>query len=295
MVCSLNKIEIDSQCSISHRYNPLSSSAPNELKICVATKNRVLIFHRWQKNSKTIDEDKEHPSSFDLLDQPRAMGLSNDKICIAYRRSYVIMNLQKGSILKELEMNTSQEPIITCLQDRTHWCLQTEMNTVFLDSNFAPLFPNPVIWRDFPLAIVHSAPYVLALLNHSVDICTFNGSQSVPVQKLPFRTSSGTNKCRLWMDAHTKRIYVATATDVSLISPISVQTQLKNYVGSYKYELGLILIRGVLGLSDNSEVGSFRTADGFARGNIERSKLEIVRLFSEQKDPIKQVNLISVI
>ena len=94
------------------------------------------------------------------------------------------MSLTSGMIIKELTFNTQHEPVINCLQDRTQWCVQMESNTVFLDSNFEPLYENGIVWKGIPTAIVQASPYVLALMNQSIDVCTFNGSQSVPVQQI---------------------------------------------------------------------------------------------------------------
>ena len=73
------------------------------------------------------------------------------------------------------------------------------------------------------------------------------------------------------MDARTGRIYAATPTDVVVLEPIPVHIQLQNYIGMYKYELALVLIRAVLGLSVSSTHDQSRTNDGHAKGNLDLS------------------------
>ena len=149
-----------------------------------------------------------------------------------------------------------------------------KQNTVFLNSNFEPLYESGITWKDIPSAIVQASPYVLSLMNQSIDVCTFNGSQSVPVQQIPQKGSSTTGKCRLWMDARTERIYAATPTDVVLLEPIPVHIQLQNYTGMYRYDLALILIRAVLGMSVSSSINDqSRTMDGHAKGNLDTSTM----------------------
>ncbi len=253
----------------------LSLTMPNELRICVATKRRSLVFYRWfpQSPQRSVEENKDLRGAFELIDTPCVIAFSRDRICIGSKRSYLIMSLTLGTIINELKFTMGHDPVINCLQDRSQWCVQMESNTVFLNSNFEPLYENGIIWKDTPSAIVQASPYVLALMNQSIDVCTFNGSQSVPVQQIPHRGSSTVGKCRLWMDALTERIYAATPTDVTLLEPIPVHIQLQNYTGMYRYDLALILIRAVLGMSVSSTHDQSRTNDGHAKGNLDTSTM----------------------
>lgn len=282
----------------SFRYEIPSSSVaspiriPTELRIGSALRRRTLVTHRWLPQQKRIEESKDSRGGFDLIDTPRAMGLSHDKICIGYRKSYTIMNLTTGMIISELPIATGHEPVINCLQDRTQWCVQMDTSTVFLNSDFEPLYKNGVVWKDVPSGIVQASPYVLALMNQSIDICTFNGSQSVPVQQIPHKGLSAIGKCRLWMDAQTQRIYSGTTTDMVVLEPISVPIQLQNYMGTYKYDLALILIRAVLGMSMTSSVNDGpRNADGHARGNLDLSTIPKDVVFSEEAQPTNRVRM----
>lgn len=270
------------------RYEIPSNNAisiPSELRLCLATRRRSLVFYRWQPQQRRLEENKDTRGGFDLIDTPRALALSFDKVCIGYKRSYVIMSLTNGTIIKELTFSMSQDPVINCLQDRTQWCVQLEANTVFLDSNFEPLYGNGIIWKDVPSGIVQSSPYVLALMNQSIDVCTFTGAQSVPVQQIPHKGSPTRGKCRLWMDARTSRIYAATPTDVVLLEPIPVHIQLQNYTGMYRYDLALILIRAVLGISVSTVDDQARTNDGHARGSPDTATMPKVISF-ENNEPV---------
>jgi hypothetical protein len=263
-------------------------AVPNELRICVANRRRSLIFYRCFPQEKRIEENKDLRGAFELIDTPRAIAFSRDRICIGYKKSYVIMSLTTGLIVNELTFTMAHDPVINCLQDRAQWCVQLEANTVFLNSNFEPLYENGIVWKDIPSAIVQSRPYVLALMNQSIDVCTFNGSQSVPVQQISQKGSSTTSKYHLWMDARTGRIYAATPTDVVILEPIPVHIQLQNYTGMYRYDLALILIRAVLGMSVLSSVqDQSRTNDGRAKGNLDTSTMPKEAVFenNEQSSP----------
>ncbi|UJR36280.1 hypothetical protein I4U23_029010 [Adineta vaga] len=267
--------------------NPIS--IPTELRICVATKRRSLVFHRWLPQQRRIEENKDARGSFELIDIPRALALSRERICIGYKKSYFIMNLANGTMITELPFTMAHEPVINCLQDRTQWCVQVDSNTIFLNSNFEPLYENGITWKDIPSAIVQAKPYVLALMNQSIDVCTFNGSQSVPVQQTAHKNTAGIGKCRLWMDARTERIYAATTTDVVLLEPIPVRIQLKNYTGMYRYDLALILIRAVLGISVSSSLDDqSRTNDGHAKGNLNTSIMPKRKTFNDNEQATDQ-------
>jgi hypothetical protein len=264
---------------------------PDELRICVV-KRRALSFYRWFPQDRRVEEDKGLRGAFELFDTPRTIALSRDRVCIGYKRSYVIMSLSTGTIINELVFSMAHDPVINCLQDRTQWCIQMEANTVFLNSNFEPLYENGIIWKDIPSAVVQSSPYVLALMNQSIDVCTFNGSQSVPVQQIPHKSTTTNGKCRLWMDARTERIYAATPTDVVLVEPIPVHIQLQNYTGMYRYDLALILLRAVLGMSVSSSLhDQSRTNDGHAKGNLDTSTMPKVITFANNEQVAINVNI----
>ncbi|CAF4650581.1 unnamed protein product [Rotaria sp. Silwood1] len=260
------------QSTSSSSSSNVSISIPTELQLCAAIRRRSLVFYSWLPQQKVFKENKDLRGAFDLIDAPRALALSREKICIGYRKSYVIMSLTTGMIINELTFSMTHDPVINCLQDRTQWCIQMESNTVFLNSSFEPLYENGITWKDIPSGIVQASPYVLALMNQSIDVCTFNGSQSVPVQQIPHKGAIG--KCRLWMDARTERIYTATPTDVTILEPIPVHIQLQNYTGRYRYDLALILIRAVLGISVSSSTPEqSRTIDGHGKGKIDTSTM----------------------
>ncbi len=264
---------------------------PDELRICVV-KRRALSFYRWFPQDRRVEEDKNLRGAFELFDTPRTIALSRDRVCIGYKKSYVIMSLSTGTIINELVFSMAHDPVINCLQDRTQWCIQMEANTVFLNSNFEPLYENGIIWKDIPSAVVQSSPYVLALMNQSIDVCTFNGSQSVPVQQIPHKSTTTNGKCRLWMDARTERIYAATPTDVVLVEPIPVHIQLQNYTGMYRYDLALILLRAVLGMSVSSSLhDQSRTNDGHAKGNLDTSTMPKVITFANNEQVAINVNI----
>ena len=261
---------------------------PSELRLCVATKRRSLLFYRWLVKERRLEVNSEMRGGFDLFDVPHAMGLSHDKVCVGYRRSYAIISLTTGMVVREVQFNMTQSPVINYFPERRQWCIQVEANTIFLTTDFEPAYANGIIWKEIPSMVVQASPYVLALLPQSIDICTFNGTQSVPVQSIPHRSTASTGKCRLWMDANTQRIYAATLTDVGILEPISMRTQLKNYVGSLKYELALILIRGVLGISVTTSTEHLaRTADGHAQGNLELNEMPKELAFNETEPTSK--------
>ena len=85
---------------------------------------------------KRVEEIKELRGAFYMDGIPRALALSCDRICIAQKRSYLVMSLTSGTIIKELNFTMTQDPIINCLQDRTQWCIQLDSKTVFFKFRF---------------------------------------------------------------------------------------------------------------------------------------------------------------
>lgn len=254
---------------------------PDKLRICVANKRHSLGFYHWYPQKKRVEENKDLRGGFELYDAPRAIALSHNKILIGYKKSYVLMSLETGMQDKEFTFTKASEPMISCLQDRTKWCIQLDYETVFLDSNFDPMYKIGITWKDIPTAIVYSSPYILALLPQSIDVCTFNGEEYAPVQRIVQKGASAATKCRLWMDAKSERIYAATPTDVVLLEPISAIIQLQNYTGMYRYDLAVTLIRAILGITASSppSYDSVRTNEGNAVGNVDTTNLPKVYTF----------------
>mgnify|MGYP001115369793 FL=1 len=260
-------------------YEPPAQTSPivvpDKLRICVALKKHSLVFYHWYPQKKRIEENKDLRGGFELYDAPRAIAFSTNKIFIGYKKSYVLMSLDTGMQLKEFTFTRATEPMITCLQNRTEWCIQMDYDTIFLNSEFEPIYKIAIQWKDIPTAVVQSSPYVLALMPQSIDVCTFNGEESAPVQRIMQKTNSPASKCRLWMDTVTERIYAATPTDVVLLELIPANIQLQNYIGMYRYDLAVTLIRALLKITASAQLTyeQVRTTDGNALGGLDTTTM----------------------
>lgn len=272
----------------SYRYDitstPSTLLTSNELRICIPIQPYSLSFYRWLPHPRRLEKVKDHRGNFELHNTPRAIACSRDKICICYQKSYAVMSLETGLIINEFNFNMKGETIINFLQDRKQWCIQRNKNTVFLDTDFKPIDGSKNTWKDFPSSIIQTNPYVLALVNQSIDIRIFNGLQSVRIQQIPLKRVTTADKCHLWMDARSERIYVATPTDILLLEPIPIHTQLKKYTDLYRYDLALIFIRVKLGITKPSSIhDQSRTIDGRAKGNLDISKMPKESTFEQNE------------
>lgn len=201
----------------------LSSSSvviPDKLRICVASKLRTLAFYYWHPQRKCIEENKDLRNVFQLRDTPCAIVFSANKMLIGYKKSYTFMSLETGKVFKELSFTNAIEPMMSYIPNRNEWAIQVDYGTIFLNSEFEPIYKVSILWTDIPTAIVRSGPYVLALLPQSIDVCIPNAENTMSVQQITYgHTSSTIFKNRLWMDTLNERIYGATSSDIFVFEP----------------------------------------------------------------------------
>ena len=257
-------------------------TTPVVIRLCVVTQNHQLTFFRSRSQQGYFEEEQRLHDAFELFDTPFAMALSGDRICVAYERSYAIMSLATGMIIHEIFLTKKHIPLINCLQDQTQWCIQTDITTLFLNSNFEPLYQHGVVWKDIPSTIVQATPYVLALSDDSINICLFNGMQSIAVQRIPLNKSSKAEKYYLWTDTETNRIYLATSSALHLLQPVSVHTQIQKFIDIHRYDFALSIIRGLLNISSSNNDPP-RTNDGHAKGNLDLSRMPSMTTFLYNK------------
>ena len=260
---------------------------PDAFRMCLVSKRGLLNFFRWFPQSKRLEEDQSlRHVIFPCKTHPQTVALSSDRICVGYEKSYIIFSLIDGKIINSLDLSKRHSPMINRLQDPIQWCIQLGNNTVFLDSNFEPAYESGIIWTDIPSAVVQSNLYVLALINQSIDICLFNGKQPVVAQRISqICSSTEQKKCRLWMDNQSKRIYLASPSNIYLLEPIPIHIQIQQYISINKYDLALMIIRAALDIHvcDSSSIFFYksRTPDGHAKGKLDLSKMSKVMTFSK--------------
>lgn len=260
----------------------VSAITPIIVRLCVASQNHHLTFFRCRSQQGYFEEEQRLPEAFELFDIPLAMALSGDRVCVAYEKSYAILSLTTGMIIHEIFLMKKHTPLVNCLQDQTQWCIQRDVTTLFLNSDFEPLFKNELVWRDIPSAIVQVTPYVLALTNDSVDICIFNGAQSVAVQRVPLQKSPKVGKYHLWKDTQTNQIYLATSLTLHSLQPTPVNTQIEKFIANQRYDFALSIIRASLNISLSNN-NPPRINDGHSKGNLDMSIMARVQTFTYNK------------
>ena len=261
-----------------------SSNPPVILRLCVVSQNHQLTFFRCVSPQRHFEKENNLPDAFELFDIPYAIAVSRDRICVAYEKSYVILNLTTGMIIYEITVTKKYIPSISCIQEQTQWCIQRDTTTIFLDSNFEPLYKDGIVWGDIPTAIVPATSYVLALMNQSVDICVFNGTKSIPVQRIELNESLKMDKYRLWRDIQTNRIYLATSDALYVLEPVPVHSQIQKFIATYRCDFALSIIRAALNISTSSPNNDQpRTIDGHAKGNLDLLRLPRVTTFVYNK------------
>lgn len=250
------------------------------LRLCVVSQNRQLSFFRYISSQQHFEKENNLPDAFELFDTPYAIAVSRDRVCIAYERSYVIMNLTTGMIIYEITLTKKYIPSISCVQEQTQWCIQKDMTTIFLDANFEPLYKDGIVWGDIPTAIIPTTPYVLASMNQSIDICVFNGTKSIPVQRMELNELLSMDKYRLWRDMQTNRIYLAISDHLHVLEPVPVHSQIQKFIALYRCDFALSIIRAALNIPIPSlKSDPPRTIDGHAKGNLDLSRIPKVTLF----------------
>ena len=278
-----NSSTLSGQASLSTRTSSSfpSETFPNALRLCLVSRDGLVSFFRWFPQRRRSEEERNLRGVFDLTSDPQAIALSPDRICIAYDHSYVIFDAIAGEIINELILTKRQKPMISCFKDSNQWCIKVDTSSIFFKSNFDIIYDREIVWEDIPSTVIQSTPYILASINQSIHICLFDGTQFIIVQRVPLISSLTNDKCQLWMDAQSKRIYITTLKDVFLLEPQSIHIQVQEYIDMHKYDVALIVIRAALDISDSSSTNDQpRTTNGHAKGNLDPSELPKVEIFS---------------
>lgn len=265
-----------------------SEQIPDTLRICVSSKSGSLSFFHWCSEQNKVKENKNVGLTPNSFGTPQAVALSKDRVCIGYENVYVIGSLNTRSIIDQFPLATGFRPSISHIQDSARWSIQINTTTVFLDSNFERMNEGKIRWNDTPSAIVQTGPYVLALINQSIHVCVFDGKRVFMMQQILRISSAREEKCHLWMDSQTKKIYAATSTAVFLLQPIPIDIQIQKCVAMRKYDVASTIIQVELCISDSSGDQS-----KMGKGNLDLSVIPKIVVFSSNPQVSPTVNISS--
>nr|XP_018917958.1 PREDICTED: vam6/Vps39-like protein [Bemisia tabaci] len=195
------------------------------VRMCVAVK-RKLLFYYWKKG-----EFLELREDIVLPDVPRALAWCADSICVGFKNDYVLYQLhhepEAGS-----EENTNSpkkkdlfpvgkqpEPSITPLNDDS-FIVGKDFGSVIIDTKGNVAVEHAVKWSQTPSSLANDDPYLLAVLNETVEVRSVE--PALLVQTIPFAKPKLICRCKRGLT------YVASSEQVWCLvwNPISKQIQL---------------------------------------------------------------------
>eukprot|EP01120_Amphizonella_sp_Union-15-10_P015169 TRINITY_DN7730_c0_g1_i1.p1 TRINITY_DN7730_c0_g1~~TRINITY_DN7730_c0_g1_i1.p1 ORF type:complete len:877 (+),score=183.62 TRINITY_DN7730_c0_g1_i1:97-2727(+) len=210
----------------------------NQLKICAAMKKRLIIFS-WV--NKTFVEVKE----LSIPDQVKSLvWCGSYSLCVGFKKEYNLIDIQTGGMVELFPVGKSGAPIATVLPD-DQIVLGREHISIFLGSDGKPTKQYGMSWSELPVALGFCFPYIIALLSKTVEIKSIFLFQSL-VQQIPLLAPRCICSGNVRSTFNPKGfVYIASKTQVWVLTPVALHTQINQLVESKSYEEALGLLENV--------------------------------------------------
>ena len=91
----------------------IDTSTP-EYRLCVATQKKKLHFYRLVPGSKEFEEVCERP----IPDYARCLAWAGSRICIGYKREYVMLDIKSGATQELFDTGKAGIPIATVMPNQ---------------------------------------------------------------------------------------------------------------------------------------------------------------------------------
>jgi len=199
------------------------------VRLCVVMR-RKLMFYYW-KDRKFIPLP---PTEVILSDTPRSLAWWEKSICMGTKSEYSLYKEDRNSG----EQNTkdlfptgrNQEPRVTQLQDG-RFALDKDTQTTFLSPK-GELNLKAVHWSEAPVSMVHDNPYLLSVINKSVEIRTEDNMliQTLELPKPRYASVGGQGQ-----------VYIASNNLVWSLSMVPVSEQVPQLLKDKLYDLAVTL------------------------------------------------------
>ena len=212
------KLDSTKECYMfcTNRHQLTSSSSSPALSLCVALR-RKLLFFRWEGNGfRAVSE-------VPMLSSVKAAEFVSKNSCmVGTSKDYVVIQIDSSTVTEMFPVGKRGKPIIALLPD-DEVLLAKDNQGIFVSADGRPTRDeaSSIVFADAPLDVVYSHPYIISMLNASVE-----------VRNLTTRTLIQTVDCKSGksMTCRPGRIYLLTANAVVLLQQTSLAKQVQDLV-----------------------------------------------------------------
>jgi tetratricopeptide (TPR) repeat protein len=206
----------------------IDTSTP-EYRLCIATAKKKLCFYRLAPGAKEFEEVLERTTP----DVAKSLAWAGPRLCVGYRKEYVMMDVKTGALQDMFETGKSGTPIGTVMPNQ-QLLLNKENISIFIGFDGKPLRKHGIVWSEPPIDFGYAFPYVVGLLPSCVELRTLTTVN--PIQMI--RSCKGATRLALSDD----QIYCASQSVVWRLEPVPIWDQVAQLVGDNEFAEALDLL-----------------------------------------------------
>ncbi|XP_065215173.1 vam6/Vps39-like protein [Planococcus citri] len=197
------------------------------VRLCVAVKKKLQLFYWKNKEFLEFGED------ISISDYAKSLAWCQETICVGFKAEYALIQLGEKNKQQELfSTGRNMEPNVIKLNDST-FALIKDSQSVFVETDGNLLVKNAVKWTEMPLAVAYDEPYIVALLNDSVEVRAVQPTLLVQSMKI--------SNPQLICYCSSGVLYVSADFHVYRVQAIPVARQIKTLIDERQFQLALQL------------------------------------------------------
>ncbi|XP_071441568.1 vam6/Vps39-like protein [Hetaerina americana] len=207
------------------RCQSLTGETAVTVRLCVAVKRKLQLFY-WKNG--TFNDLRE---DLCLPDIPKSLVWCEETICIGFKGEYCLLQIT-GEQKDLFPTGKNLKPSITRLSDDS-LALGKDSQTILMDTKGTPAQKFPIKWSDVPAHIAHDDPYLLGIVNDTVEVRSVDPYlhiQSIQLQRP-----------QLIHSVRQGKLFVSSGTQVWCLQAVSVSRQIHNLLEEKQFQLALKL------------------------------------------------------
>lgn len=263
-------------------WHKLKSYQP-ELRICVATKKKILVFSYRNQNFITSDE-------LSLPENARSVSWVGDGLIVCIKKDLYHLTLDGDSKeLFSIGQNRSEPVLLPITKGEKHELLVLkDEKQISLDKDAKPTQSIALIWSDMPLCIEHVHPYILGVLPKGIEVKALE--QKLQVQSIKMMD---TMKDQVKFIVHDNMTLVASHTQVYKLEPRGYDIQVGRLVQLKHFELALEIAELIKETEEDRKMRRMEILRRYAFYLFTQHKFEqSLKIYLEIKeDPVNVISL----
>ena len=168
-----------------------------------------------------------------MPDVPRSLAWAGPRVCLGYKKEYVMLDVRSGATQDLFETGRSGTPIVTAMPNQ-QLLLNKDNISIFLGFDGKPTRRYGIAWNEAPVDFGYAFPYVIGLLNSGVELRTLTSPNTIQM----IRLCKGATRLALSDD----QIYVASQGVVWRLEPVPIWEQVAQLAGDNEFAEALNLL-----------------------------------------------------